>query len=600
MHANATTTDKASIVIEINASEKIAEWKSKRGNLRNTMPPIMNVGASPPLDEWTSNEELRGIIEATAETIDEDATTRLLRNSDAKIAPALAAYFTHHPSEMAIRSIWRDGRQTNEYLMRTPTGEWERVSADAAINSVEQLIHEKIYIDGEFYNSKKSRMWRFKHFNRTASHLRSIIKLAGALKPMATAESDIDSHPFLVGLPNDRLFDAVMGEIRQRNPESWETPEGSKQVNLDAKTDRDGIITRQLTSMPAREHSEEFVSFIKNLFPCPLERSYAQCFFGCLLIGQAVDRKILWMSDEGKTGKTALLNAIQNVARDYVCETISHLILDSKGSQQSFTHESAQSQIMDSRGVIIDEVDDAQKLGIKSNSLKKGTGGGRALGRRIGQDTKSGKVKYNIIVASNSSPRINDYEKAIEERLIYMPLQSTPINAANVVSQYGEYLSSQRGGDIAKWICDGMHLVLKHGLPPESTRMMQAKEDVMIFAKHNSPTTAIEAWLEDQTEQSDDDIVSVKDAFNTFSEWMAAEKEQLPLAINTLSKFTAALPHALSKVHSEATLGRVVKRWVRGDDGAGNPEAKGRHQVISGLKITHFTSQAKIISRASQ
>jgi len=176
----------------------------------------------------------------------------------------------------------------------------------------------------------------------------------------------------------------------------------------------DFVSWKNFMSQMDPEDAETFAAFVFSIFD---EKS--------------VSKQLMYLWDEGNTGKSTVTNAMKKVLGSTVCTSISKTLS---------TNDFGSSNIYGKRLIVYPECKDPDVL--KSSVMHNITGGDDILINTKFQSMFSAKVYAKIIICSNDSPDVDVYQKNQKTRIIPLRLDSALCSSKEHYTSEGVFVGN--------------------------------------------------------------------------------------------------------------------------------------------------------------
>lgn len=258
---------------------------------------------------------------------------------------------------------------------------------------------------------------------------------------------------------------------------------------------RDDHITKATAGVPTDYAGSRWEALIQHALPNELERRWFGCFLGQALLGRGL-KEALFVPGETNTAKTTILNSILHAIQDYGTTVKADVLLVNKGG--SFTLESSIASLEGVRVVGISESKELKKL--DEYSLKTLVGNDELVGRKIGKDVVRFKPSFSVMFVMNAVPDLSEIDEASWGRLTFLPFDEE-IPEDQQIPNYSTFLETpDEIGAILGWLIEHVVLYLERGMPPQSARMLEYKEEMRTETEDMSSVWQFINWAcEDAT-----------------------------------------------------------------------------------------------------
>ncbi len=315
----------------------------------------------------------------------------------------------------------------------------------------------------------------------SATGLDGMLRLAGAMLPVAVSVDKLDADPYLLNATNGTL-DLRTGELRQHDP-----------ADLLSKVAGCAYDPNALSVV--------FDTFLTEVLPDPAVRAFLARVFGHALLGQVVEHVLPIFTGTGLNGKTTLVDTAAGVFGDYAIATEPDLLVD-----RGAVHTTGQADLLGVRLAVCSETDEGRRLA--AATVKRLTGGDKMRARRMRQDNIEFAPSHTVVMVTNHKPVVAGDDPALWRRLRIVPFQI-------VVSQPNPRLKEQLALElpaVLAWIVEGYRDWQHEGLsePHAVTTATDA---------YRTSSDVLGRFLDECCLQSQFATVRARELFGAWSAW---------------------------------------------------------------------------------
>lgn len=302
------------------------------------------------------------------------------------------------------------------------------------------LDHAKTLYDEEFQKAlqdhsttkiqiSKETVAFYKHaINSRARH--AIDNMLSLCKPaMHVKAKALDANPFDLNTPAG-LVDLRTGEIRPHDPKA--------------------LCTHQTNCAPSSEGLSLWLDFV-DLITCGDKdlAKFLQLNAGMSAIGQVTSEYAVFAIGCGRNGKSTYYGALSNVLGDYSGAIDSDaLIADGKDRRFAFAG------IRGKRLVTCGELEEGRKLSTKALKFISSSTDKMLLQQKYKDEEEIDRT-FHLTLFTNFLPKVNATDDGTWRRIEVIPFNATMPTGENEIKDYADFLATNAGGAILRWIIDG-------------------------------------------------------------------------------------------------------------------------------------------------
>jgi putative DNA primase/helicase len=351
------------------------------------------------------------------------------------------------------------------------------------------------------------------HKCESSNGLDGLLRLAGALLPLAVSVDQLDADPYLFNTASGTL-DLRTGLVRPHDP--------SDLLTKVAGCGYDPATT-----------SETFERFLAEVLPDPAMRAFVGRLFGQALVGRVIEHLLPIFTGVGQNGKSTLLTAVSAAFGDYAIAAEPDLLVD-RGS----VHTTGQADLLGVRLAVCSETDAGRRLA--AGTVKRLTGGDKVRARRMRQDNIEFEASHSVFMVTNYKPQVPGDDPALWRRLRIVPFD---VKVADPDTGLGERLALELPAVLA-WIVAGHRDWHAHGLG-EPDQVLEAT------AKYQAASDVLGRFIEDACLTSTHATVKARQLFGAWSAWCHTNGED---AGTEVAFAGAMLDRGFTKVKRNGTM----------------------------------------------
>lgn len=236
---------------------------------------------------------------------------------------------------------------------------------------------------------------------RTASALKGITEIAGAMPDMGVTAIELDAKPHLFNTPkgtidlNDVTGDGKLTRCRQSD-----------------------LITKVAGASPkdaTDEMRELWTGFLTRILPDDEVRAYVQRFMGYSMYGAVEQHVMAVFTGTGANGKDTLAGGVRHAMGDYALEVDPALLISTKNER----HGTFKMALKGVRLAVCSETDKDAKFA--EATMKHLTGGGSIQANYMHRDPISFAPSHTLLMLTNNLPEVSGDDEAVWRRLAVVP-----------------------------------------------------------------------------------------------------------------------------------------------------------------------------------
>lgn len=213
--------------------------------------------------------------------------------------------------------------------------------------------------------------------------------------------------------------------------------------------------------------------FLARALPDETLRGYVQRALGYSLLGDADQRSMFILYGPSGTGKSTMLETINEVFGTYgtTAQAGTFKMSRNEKAPNNDLHE-----LRGRRFVTTSET--AENAAFDEDLLKRVTGRDKVRSRALYQESVEWTPELSLWLATNNPPRLNSDDNAIWSRVKLIPFQTVFLGDGQVFDYARKYLIPEADG-ILNWLLEGLRQFLESGLGEPSALAEFAKEQRM-------------------------------------------------------------------------------------------------------------------------
>lgn len=335
-----------------------------------------------------------------------------------------------------------------EYLVHIGT-HWQRDICDIETNKLVKAMISEIEEEGRYEDTGgKKVLAKWRKQSESRGKRQAVIDLACAEPGVACSQDVFDSDPWILSVANGTL-DLRTCELRPHDPKD--------------------LTTKCLpVAYDPRAGAPRFRRFMEEILPDKKVRDFVQRFLGYCLTGAVSERMFVIFLGGGSNGKTALINAIQNVLGEYSTVAASTLLT----SRDKDQHPAEVAALFGVRLAVTSET--KKGASFDEEKVKRLTGSDVLTARRMRENFWTFRPTHKLLIASNHKPRVKDATSSFWDRVAIVPFD-VRFSGKKVDRKLGAKLEEEREGILA-WLVEGCRQWRTGGLAPPDAVMSATKE----------------------------------------------------------------------------------------------------------------------------
>lgn len=387
--------------------------------------------------------------------------------------------------------------------------------------------------------------------SQTASGIRGVLELMGALEGLRATTDDLDSDAYLLNVSN--------GTINLRPLMSSNAPVKSlDDLQLQRHDPRDRITRISRGRFRADASSDVWESFLALSLPDESVRDYLQRTMGLALIGEQLEHRLPICAGDGRNGKGVYYGAVGHALGSYSHNAPRSLFELTKGDPNR-----ASPAMLDLRGVRVAWISETDKAARFDAALLKSLTGGDAITGRYLYESHSITFlpSHLAVLITNHPPQLPADDPAVWKRTRVIPWtvvipddQEDPFLPAKLKQQ-------DEADAILTWMLVGLIKYRAGGLGEpaavdDATSAYQGVQDTVLGFIDGRCSTAVDGGGSGPT-----------DLHNAYREWCVAEGVMREHRLG-LREFGARLD-SLGHPTVKGTGGRRYRENLSLEDGRG-------------------------------
>ena len=341
--------------------------------------------------------------------------------------------------------------------------------------------------------------------------VRAVTFLAQARPPLGILADEFDPDPMLLGLPDCQALDLRTGDTRRARKED--------------------LITRILPVAP-EGRCERWERYLQETHPNdPEVIAYLQRLVGYWLTSSTIEDMIAFFIGVGGSGKGTFAEPLQKLLGQYCVPISIGMLLEDTSEDRRLNY------IADLRGARLAVCNEGSKMRrLDTRGIKMLTGGGWAVGRRLGQQPIRFKQTHKILVLANENP-VLELDEAMKQRVHVVPFNQKFRGEKAEEKGLREFFPepTQLSGILA-WALEGCLAWQRNGLTPPASVTATTQE-------YFKSADFFEQFLEDETEEGStrDFFESTEALFRRYADWCERQGHADRFTVGTTTSFAATL-----------------------------------------------------------
>jgi len=346
-------------------------------------------------------------------------------------------------------------------------------------------------------------------YSKTATA--AVTFFAEARPELGITATEFDPDPMLLGLPDGEALDLRTGERRKATPHD--------------------LLTRALPVAPEGS-CERWLQYLEETHPNDPElTAYLQRLVGYWLTSDTREDMIAFFIGVGGSGKGTFAEPLQKLLGSYCVPIPIGMLLEDTQEDRRLNYIAT---LRGARLAICNEGSKQRRL--DSRGMKALSGGGKAVGRRLGHQPIQFQQTHKLLVLANDPP-VLELDDAMMQRVHVIPFTQTFRDTEREQKGLREFFADQKQlKGIFQWAVDGCLAWQKEGLkPPASvtTTTRQYFADADLF----------EQFLNERTRERDgmDAFMSSEAGFQCWAAWCERQGYKDRPTIGNAKTFTNTL-----------------------------------------------------------
>ena len=288
-------------------------------------------------------------------------------------------------------------------------------------------------------------------------------KFARAMAPIATRTGDWDSAPDVIGLPGNRVLQAVDGKLVERD------------------RTRDDLVSKALAARPDWK-TGVWSEHLETLFDDPTVAAYLQALAGYALLNRGTEDKIVLCPGRGGTGKTVTFGAITAAVGDYGATCDPNAISGTGGRP---VHPVGRMAFIGRRIVVSPELDSGCTL--DGAFCKRLSGGDELRARGMHENESTFTFGGLLFVYTNAEPTLIAPDDGLKRRILVLPFEK---RRQNPDVNFGRRINLSH---VVGWMVEGARFYLEHGMMATPASVVAASR---AFHEDADPISSfVDRWL---------------------------------------------------------------------------------------------------------
>ena len=252
---------------------------------------------------------------------------------------------------------------------------------------------------------------------------------------------------------------------------------------------------------------------VKSIIPNEKERRYIQKWAGYMLVGEAIEEKLLFIYGPGGTGKGTFINTIQNVMGDYATTADIEIFLSSRndghGGGANASPEIA--KLAGTRLAVASESELGRKL--NASKVKNLTGNDLITTRRLYSMPFDFVPVCKFVLQSNYLPAVRDSaDEGMKRRLVIATFNEDFKDRRNITLKQ-ELLKPENKAGVLAWCVEGCRMWLNETLGDMPHSYAQRT------TKFYLDSDTLQQFLDEEYQGIEGEFAPVAEVLWYFKEW---------------------------------------------------------------------------------
>jgi P4 family phage/plasmid primase-like protien len=384
---------------------------------------------------------------------------------------------------------------TDTWLQFSADTGWIRAKPKAAEAAAKQIAKALVNDAAEAFKTSpdskttKNLLTEATRTNK-APQIKAMLQMAISEPGMAKRSCEFDADNWLLGVRNG-VLDLRTGKLMLVNPNLLV----SKRANV--KFDPNADCPR-------------FKKFLREVVPDDDCRAFLLKWFGYVLTGDVSEQKLLFLSGEGRNGKSTLVEVQAHLMGDYAGKISTETLMRTNRNPQA-----ASPDIMSFQGKRLVHCNETAEGRVLDDArVKELTGGDTLVGRGLyGRVNVEFTPTHKLLMAGNHQPSVKDNSEGMWRRIIFFPFnQKIPE-------------SKKDKGLLPKLIAEGpgiLNLMLK-GLAEWRRRGLDIPNTLQNATNaYRDEQDLVAEWLNEQCEVHNTHMAKKTELYSAYKNWCSS------------------------------------------------------------------------------
>jgi putative DNA primase/helicase len=352
----------------------------------------------------------------------------------------------------------------------------------------------------------------------------SVTFLAQARPPLGILADEFDPDPMLLGLPDGLALDLRSGEVRTARKED--------------------LITHILPVVPDG-CCERWEQYLEETHPNDPELiAYLQRLVGYWLTSDTREDMVAFFIGVGGSGKGTFAEPLQKLLGQYCIPIPIGMLLEDTNEDRRLNY------IADLRGTRLAVCNEGSKMRrLDSRGIKMLTGGGWAVGRRMGQQAIRFKQTHKILILANDNP-VLELDEAMMQRVHVVPFNQKFRDTDREQKGLREFFAEpEQLKGILAWAVKGCLIWQKDGLKPPASVTASTEQ-------YFKDADFFEQFLQDETEEDPSFFESTESLYRVYVSWCNRNGYTDKFTIGSTTSFASTL----KQKRAQLKYGRVGRQ----------------------------------------